>query len=170
MEGYSAGDTMTLRLLFATGVVGVLSLLAVAAHEAPRAAKASRSLVSAPVYYSRGVLIASNKAGTAAVEFTASHDDGSFDYRFRYRPSDRAKKEQTGMGSVSPVAPKPADRPTTKTGDSGETKDDIVAGDLALLWGKGGKDWGWVHYVPEDMTIQMVFIDFTTMDLARFQK
>jgi hypothetical protein len=162
---------MSSRILFGSAIVFVFGAVVFVAAEAPPTSKPSNGLrlVDSPVHYTRGILILSTKAGTAAVRFSAYHDDGGLDYDYRYQPK-KGGAEHTGKGSISPTKPKPADRATTKTGWSGETTDDIVAGDIAVLWGKGGGDWGWVHYIPEDVTVQVVALDFDHLELARFQR
>lgn len=162
---------MAIRTLFVLMLAATLSLHSAFAEDASRAAKKPRrSLVSTQFHYTSGNLIASTKDGTAAVRFVRSDDDGSFDYEYRYRPSAPDGKERTGTGTVSPVARKPAEPRAVKSGYSGEGEDDIVAGDVALLWGKGSDEWGWVHYMPEDVTVQVVFGDYGKLDLARFQR
>lgn len=162
-----------------TGLVVVASVLASGIGlVAPGAAVVGAEVrkqnepISAPVSYKDTMLIAVSEKGVAAIVFELPHENG-VKYRYRFLAKG-AKEEVTGGGRVYELY-------TDGKYDGGELT--IKAGEVDVVWSRGGLDRGWLYYEPEKLRLQIAnanrfentyqdvekqVIDRHQVDLSRF--
>jgi hypothetical protein len=116
----------------------------------PPAPKGRAARIAAPVAYEDLMLVLATKDGAAAVVFGDRGDDGGVEYQFRYESAD-GKRKQAGKGQLFEF-------PLEKGGYKPEGLY-IKAGPISVEWSRGGKERGWIYYVPEDVTVHLAHAD-----------
>lgn len=107
-----------------------------------------REPISAPVFYKDTMVVAVSEKGVAAIVFEQPHENG-VKYRYRFLAKG-AKEEVTGGGRVYELY-------TDGKYDGGELT--IKAGEVDVVWSRGGLDRGWLYYEPETLRLQIANAD-----------
>ena len=127
--------------------------------------------VSVPLHYVDQAMIVSAKGCTVIFRFNSTDDgNGKRGAHFHYRLLPSQGGEVKGEGDVFENYQRRTSGTTSAVIDLG-SRLKIVAGKIELPWSLGGIDFGWVYFVPEDATVELLNNDeFDKLDLTRFKR
>lgn len=158
-----------------SGVFGMMRSLAIAfvlanflAINDSRPQPAPADALNAPIYYGDQGIVITNEHGIAVLKFNSTKDGDKVGAHYHYRLLSPDGKETSGEGDVYENYKQPAGGgPIVDLG----SKTVVEVDEMKLTWSRGADQFGWIYYVPEEMTVQIVKADlFDNLDLNRFKK